>query len=453
MRTGTVVSLLACLGLGSAQAITRDVTVIGGGSAGTYAAIRLHQMNQTVAVIEKSGRLGGHTDTYFDPAAGTHVDFGVIFFDNLTVVYDYFDYFNIPLTTVPASSGEQPQRIDFRTGTPVDASQGNVTDAISRYAAQLLQYPYLSVGFDLPDPVPEDLVLPFGEFVEKHDLGAAMDVIFSYAQGVGDILELPTIYVMKYVSLEVLQAMQSGFLQTAEHNNGALYAAATEQLASDIFFNSTVASMDRDSNSEWIEIEVQTPDGPQTIRTRQVISAIPPTLDNLDGFDLDDTEQTLFGQFSGSYYYTALARIDRLPGNLTILNRANETEYNLPPLPGVYALTPTAVPGLFNILYGSEDPMSEEYVKNSMSEAVQSLQTDGLNFGTPEFVTYEAHSQFELSVPSDVIAGGFYQELNALQGHRRTYYTGAAFEAHDSARIWRFTETLLQKIQGQLNLR
>jgi len=443
MRVGTVISLLACLGLSSAQVITRDVTVIGGGSAGTYAAVNLREKNRTVAVIEKSGRLGGHTDTYFDAATGTHVDFGVIYYENLTVVHDYFNHFGIPLTTVPPGGGE-PQRIDLRYGTPVDASQGNVTDALSRYAAQLLQYPYLAVGFELPDPVPEDLTLPFGEFVQKHDLGAVVDVIFSYGQGVGDLLQLPTIYVMKYISLEVLDAMQNGFIQTTNHNNGALYLGATEKLAADIFFHSTVVSMDRDSDPEWVHIEIKTPEGRQEIRTKQVISAIPPTLNNLDGYDLDEVEQGLFGLFRSSSYYTALARVDGLPTGVTTINRANETEYNLPPLPGVYVVTPTAVPGLYSILYGSEDFISEHNVKDAMSQAVQRL-----NGNNPEYVAYEAHAPFELRVSPDDIANGFYQDLNALQGRRRTYYTGAAFDAHDSSRIWRFTETLLQRMQGK----
>ena len=49
---------------GSGNTIERDVAIIGGGSAGTYAAIRLKDMSKSVVVIEKDGILGGHTDTY-----------------------------------------------------------------------------------------------------------------------------------------------------------------------------------------------------------------------------------------------------------------------------------------------------------------------------------------------------------------------------------------------------
>ena len=39
--------------------LQRDVCVIGGGSSGTYAAIRLQQMGMDVALIEEKDRLGG----------------------------------------------------------------------------------------------------------------------------------------------------------------------------------------------------------------------------------------------------------------------------------------------------------------------------------------------------------------------------------------------------------
>jgi hypothetical protein len=62
--------------------ITVDVAIIGGGATGTYAAVRLQDYGKSVLVIEKSGRLGGHTETYFatdapPPFTGAPVDYGV----------------------------------------------------------------------------------------------------------------------------------------------------------------------------------------------------------------------------------------------------------------------------------------------------------------------------------------------------------------------------------------
>ena len=51
-------------GYTSADIIERDVAIIGGGSAGTYSAVRLKDMGKSVIVIEKDVILGGNTDTY-----------------------------------------------------------------------------------------------------------------------------------------------------------------------------------------------------------------------------------------------------------------------------------------------------------------------------------------------------------------------------------------------------
>lgn len=57
--------------------ISRDVCIVGGGSSGTHAAIRLSDIGKSVLVVEQKGRLGGHTETYNDPMSGLKYDIGV----------------------------------------------------------------------------------------------------------------------------------------------------------------------------------------------------------------------------------------------------------------------------------------------------------------------------------------------------------------------------------------
>lgn len=85
------------------QVITRDVSIIGGGSSGTYAAIQLRDAGKSVAVIEQTERLGGHTQTYIDPASGIPIDYGVEYFHHLDVVTKYFARLNVSLTTISTS--------------------------------------------------------------------------------------------------------------------------------------------------------------------------------------------------------------------------------------------------------------------------------------------------------------------------------------------------------------
>lgn len=44
--------------------VTRDICIVGGGSTGTYSAIRLSDLGKTVVLVEFKARLGGHTQTY-----------------------------------------------------------------------------------------------------------------------------------------------------------------------------------------------------------------------------------------------------------------------------------------------------------------------------------------------------------------------------------------------------
>jgi len=149
-----------------------DVAVIGGGSAGTYAVIQLKDQGKKVMVIEKKARLGGHTETYTDTESGYPIDMGVKLYYDDPIVYDWYARFNLSTATIDVTGGAAPQYVDFRTGQILKGvPAGNDTElaaAIQRYTAVLSKYPQLEAGFYLPDPVPEDLLMPFGQFVENN---------------------------------------------------------------------------------------------------------------------------------------------------------------------------------------------------------------------------------------------------------------------------------------------
>lgn len=56
----------------SVETIKKDVLVIGGGSSGTYGALALHDANKTVVVVEATGKLGGHADTFYSDTGGVY---------------------------------------------------------------------------------------------------------------------------------------------------------------------------------------------------------------------------------------------------------------------------------------------------------------------------------------------------------------------------------------------
>ncbi|MCP2265801.1 FAD-dependent oxidoreductase [Promicromonospora thailandica] len=425
--------------------IVRDVAVIGGGAAGTYAAIRLRELGQSVVVVERNGRLGGHTQTYTDPATGGTVDIGVVVWHDQPLVRQWFERFDIPLRK--ASFGGETLYVDHRTGRAVpDYTPPNPAAALALYGEHLARFPYLEYGFELPDPVPTDLLLPFGEFVRRYDLDAVVPTVFQFGQGLGDLLRQPTLYVMKNFGSDILRNLQIGFVSTSRRDNSELYRKARTELGDDVLLNSRVVSTDRDG-ARHATVRVDTPAGRRTIRARKVLVTIPPLLGNLDGFDLDGLERHLFGQFRNSAYYTGVLRDSGIPDSLQVRYIGLDTPHHLPELPGVYNIAPTGIPGLHNVKFGSPVALSERAVQAEIRASVRRLGEAGTLPATPpELATFASHTPFELTVSAEAVRAGFYRRLGSLQGRNRTFYSGAAFHTHDSSLIWQFTETLLPRI-------
>lgn len=286
--------------------LTCDVCIIGGGATGTYAAVRLSQdMGKSVLVVEKSDRLGGHAHTYIDPATQCPVDYGVLAYHNLSVVTNFFARFNVALTKVPLSSPFTTNFVDLRNGEVVPGyTPPDPTAALGKLAVLLQQYPYLPGGYNLPDPVPADLLLPFGDYVTKYGIQAALPLFLTFANGVGDLLKSPALYVFQNFGLPQLNSLfTNGFLTSANHDNSEVYRKASALLGSDVLYRSTLVDIKRNNNGTQL-VTVQTPTGQKLIKAKKLLVTIPPILDNLGPFHLDQQEHSLFKQWLYTTYRT-----------------------------------------------------------------------------------------------------------------------------------------------------
>jgi len=420
-----------------------DVCVIGGGSAGTYAAVRLGDFGKSVMLVERSGRLGGHAQTFTDPATGVPIDIGVVDFENTSLVTAYLNRFGVQ--TAFTSLAPQPtSNIDFSSGRAVaitPPSQSDVGAALSQYYQILTtQYPYLSAGFQLPDPVPAELAAPFSSFVAAHGLQALVPTIFQFAQGAGNLLNDPALYVLKLFSLNVVGSIFSGGFLNIPQGTQQLYSAAQSYLGNKVLLNASVSSITR---GKVIETLVTTPQGTTLIQSGKLLWAAPPTIQNLMPVDLDALEKSTFAKLRAKEYSTGIVKIQGLPAGLSLNNVAAGTPYNLPPLPGLYRLQATT-PGLYIALFGADTAMSDTSIQASIRNSIQNIAGAGtypLQFGG--FDIFSNHAPFQLGVAGTDIAGGYYKVLNSLQGRNNTFYNSAAFQTNDSSLIWQFTEGLL----------
>ncbi|KAA8651009.1 hypothetical protein EYZ11_004300 [Aspergillus tanneri] len=429
--------------------ISRDVCIIGGGSTGTYATINLKDRGQTVVVVEKESVLGGHTNTYTDPKTGTKIDYGVRSYSNYSVVRDFFARFDVPLTEYTFDA-EHQVFVDFQTGQ--NFPKFNASFDFLAYIAQLAKYPYLSTSWSLPDPVPEDLLLPFRDFITKYSLQDIAFTIWEYSWGCGDILEQPTVYILKAVDQPFVEGLEQGLLTTARLNNHEIYDKALEELGSDALVSSTVSAAQR-TEGEKVKLVVQTPNGKKLVVASKVVVTMPPKIENMQPLGLDSQEESIFQQFDNSAWYVFVVTDTGLPVGYSFQNvrPSSHSTFKIPPLPGMYNLNPTPVDGIFAGWYGGPNAVSQEDAKSDILRSIAHVRK-GLNIFTTDktrFLACDSHTPFQLTVPADAIRNGFYHDLEGLQGHRNTWYTGAAFLSHHAGALWNYTHQLLPSIVGE----
>ena len=440
--------------LSAHETIERDVCIIGGGSAGTYTAIRLQQMGKSVALIEREDRLGGQVNTYIDPITGKTIDYGVKVFNNVSVVTDYFASLNVALAPFTGYAPNQTTiYTDLAKASDIPSTEIHVpstTDiakGLLRYQAILGRYPYLDKGFDLPSPIPQELLMPWGDFLQKHDLQAISGVVYGLVGGPGNILAQPTLYVAKnFNRIQVRSALHGSSLTTANGNNQELYDNALAHLGNGThaFTSSTVTKVGR--SHEPVQIFVTTPWGRKVIRARKLVLAIPPKISALEPFvDLSQRERDIFGQFNNSYLYASLVANSGIPVNASLANVDLAATLGIPPEPGIFLTEPSGVNNDHIVLYGSPSSKTDDEVRANIVASLarwKRASNQSVNpLHEPEIVAFKSHSPYFLTVPVEAIQDGFYDRLNSLQGERNTYYTGAAWQTSDSTAIWEFTET------------
>jgi hypothetical protein len=354
----SAVTLSASELLAAGPVLRRDVCIIGGGSAGTYAALRLKDEGRSVAIVERSRRLGGHAETFYDPDTGAPIDIGVVIFPDNPLVRNYFGRFGVPLVSPPSRDGRRAF-VDFRTGKAVDAfspSPAELGAALVTYF-QLVTGPFAFVaanGYQLPSsgPLLDQLVQPFGRFAELNGLKALLPLFFLYEQGFGSLLDVPALYVLKNMGPEVIGGVLGGAFLTVPSGVSSLYESATGVLESDVLFEASVKKVVRPARGPAVVL-VDTHAGPRVIACEKLLVTAPPVLSNLCAFDLDGKESGLLGRFQPNFYWTGVVRTTGLAPDLSVVNAAAKTPQNLAPLPGIYSLSPSAVPGLTNVKYGS----------------------------------------------------------------------------------------------------
>jgi hypothetical protein len=434
-----------------------DVAIIGGGSGGIHAAIHLKDAGASVVVIEKKDQIGGHAETYTSPTTGVVSNVGVVLFENTDLVKRYFARLGVPtITSNPLASPSSAKTYDFALGIPIPApdaaaavaQQQALQAAAKTYTQNVLsKYGWIDRGFLVPDPVPEELYLPFGQFAEKYNFSALLPIIAQLNWYTGNLTTLPALYGIKGLGPGLLASVLGEFILSGTGNTRSLYDAALRELGSRVLLSTTILSVDRHSNSTGVTLLVAQPgSAPKTIRARKLLVAIPPTLKNMWSFDLSKQEEAIFSKFSSLGYFAGVANVPGFNGSFT--NIGALTPFNQPIVPGNNGFSSTGSPNEFLIGGGfdSGDITDEEgmdLVRKNLATlaAVGAVPVDAAHSVT--FPYTSNHTPYNVRVTAEDIKAGFYANLLALQGSRNTYWTGAAFSGHNSALVWTWNEGMI----------
>jgi hypothetical protein len=431
--------------------INSDVCILGGGASGIYAAIRLMQLGYSVTVVEKTGRIGGHTQTYYDPITGNPIDIGVVVFLQTPLQENYFSALGV--TDAPVQFAVSPTiDVDFRTGQPVDAyspTEAEVAAAFLKYLELYnSRFSFLNEnGYQIPPNAPAELFLPFGDFAALYSLKPLLPTFAGYCQGYGNLLATTAVYILKLVGPAIVEAilgLNGAAFVNIPGGNSLLYKQAAKVLGDAVLLNAGIQSVARTASQ--VQVTVQTPAGMQTVTSSRLVVSFPQVPSNFQGFDLDSLESSVFTQFSAYYYGTGVVQLSGLAETETLNNAAPNTPANVALPPEVYSFYPAGFSELFNVKYGALTDTPAKQVIGSIAGDIRRLNVPNLAVSLTGFPVFSSHYPFALHVSPASLEAGFYNNFQGLQGHNATYYTGAALQTHNSSLIWNQTEAMVQSL-------
>ncbi|CAJ2501283.1 Uu.00g041360.m01.CDS01 [Anthostomella pinea] len=453
--------------------VNKDVVILGGGASGAHAAVRLREdYGKSVIVVENQAQLGGHVETYEDPVTGKPYDFGVNSYTEYGNSKEFFARFNVSIE-VPARLTLNTTYVDFESGNELDGyvspASADVTAGLNKYLTICEQYEDILLPSYANFPtenIPEDLLIPFSDFITKYELEVIVPRIFQVTGiGLGNMASELTIYVMQTFGAPItrsLLGLTDSFVPVSRRNQD-LYDNIADLLGDDVMYSATTINSSRADNAT-VQLLVRGSDSKLTlINAKKLLISFSPTMENLKPFLIDTKERDVFSAWGLSHVYAGIVNSADLPINYSLVN------YPESAVPTNYLELPTTpLVGRYEYLGGDNFRVLATGDQNSTttSESAQSLvhsvfrklqagvikQLSGTTGNASlEFAAWTEHLGISAHLPVEVIEGGFYRDLYALQGYRSTFYTGGAFAADFSTLLWEYNDQyLLPKLLAAL---
>ena len=436
------------------------------------AAAFLKDNGYSVLVFEKEANIGGHCNTYYftPPEKGdtNWVDLGVAIFQDTdfdnsagygkwtlssrTFVERFAKSgvvsYNILEDTAPTYGIDLNHDIPLGPNPlPVPPPSHNFTVAYQVLLEYVSQYPWLNTA-DIPQEVPEEMLLPFSEFIARYNLGPLTDSIFRRALfegGLGDFSKLTSLYALLNLSPSILAVFNPQISAAAAfypaEGCADLYSGIEDYLGKEnVIRNAKTFQVVRGSDQVTMKVSIE---GVKAVFTcSSLIISFPETLESLRFMDLDYSEYEVFKHVTTRNYYDFAANVTGPLANQSfgILNINTESSISFPTFPSVLGASRNIPFGpIAGYAFADNEICFDEMVgliKSQLAEVPPYLFTAAV-------VQVNQHV-FQPHFSAQAIKDGVYNALAKLQGHKNTYWLSALVGYADSTVLWQKAYTLVQ---------
>ncbi|KAH8175063.1 NAD(P)-binding rossmann-like domain-containing protein [Sarocladium implicatum] len=467
-RLALQLGLAASLALAAAcnDVIEKDVVVIGGGASGAYAAFSLREdYGKSVALIEKEKALGGHVDSWTDET-GRSYDFGVVTYIDSGNATSFMQRLGLDLGVMPRATTTQ-EYFDFKTGEPVDFTPQPFPaqlEALEKFRVEAEKFEPLIQGpgyfaFPEPEDIPGELLMPFGEWLEMHDLQTAMPFIYSSTGlGVGNTSAEMTLYALQAFGASMARStlgLQGSFVPASLRNQD-IYDAVGKQLGDDVYYQSTVVKSTRTDDGVSVAVKSHATNSTTLVKAKRLLISIPPTAKNTAVFDLDENEADVLEKLYYNNEYTGLVNNANLAANWSYFNMpaasAPDKVLVLPEAPFTARLDAMGNGTIYRVTVVGDGSTTAEEAKALVQGDFDRLVASGAieepenGDNTVSWVDFSVHSSMHARVSEEELEDGFMQKFNALQGQRSTWWTGGAWAVNFQTHLWEYDDMIIPKM-------
>lgn len=407
---------------------------------------------------------GGHVNSYTDPETGVSYDCGVVSFIDAGNATGLFDRLGVERGEMPRAE-VTTEYFDFNTGAVVNFTEPDFTvqlEGLQKFLEPAEKYEPLIQGpgyFDFPESseIPEDLLIPFGDFITKYGVEKAMPFIFqSTGLGVTDLTEEMTLFALQAFGASMARSTLGlqGSFSVASGRNQDLYDAIAESLGDDVLYSSTVVDTMRTDEGVFVTVKDNKTGKLGYYLAKRLLIAIEPTAENTKPFQLKPKEREVLSKFSYSRLYTGIIDNENLVKNMSY--------FNLPPTaePDNYLALPSGSftaridymgsGHYFRVTIIGEDDLTAEGAKEMVQKDFSTLIDSGVLEGSADdevsWVQFNVHGPMHARVSEDDLKENFFQKLYSLQGRRSTWWTGGAWAVNFQTHLWQFDDIILPQL-------